>query len=169
MTGTTESNEIEVTLLNKVVNIVPEFNVQAVAKNEETTQVQSGVKVDVTETVGKVNIQNNGNVYEKQIVKQNIKVSNTEDVDKKVKVIVNVPDEMVYVKKVDDDGFTYHEDKNYYEFSKRYEFVEQKEKQVTVEFDVKAGETKTDFIELKVKDLADGEQEKQTAIIIRYK
>ena len=164
MTGTTESNEIEVTLLNKVVNIVPEFNVQAVAKNEETTQVQSGVKVDVTETVGKVNIQNNGNVYEKQIVKQNIKVSNTEDVDKKVKVIVNVPDEMVYVKKVDDDGFTYHEDKNYYEFSKRYEFVEQKEKQVTVEFDVKAGETKTDFIELKVKDLADGEQEKQTAI-----
>ena len=164
MTGTTESNEIEVTLLNKVVNIVPEFNVQAVAKNEETTQVQSGVKVDVTETVGKVNIQNNGNVYEKQIVKQNIKVSNTEDVDKKVKVIVNVPDEMVYVKKVDDDGFTYHEDKNYYEFSKRYEFVEQKEKQITVEFDVKAGEIKTDFIELKVKDLADGEQEKQTAI-----
>ena len=64
MTGTTESNEIEVTLLNKVVNIVPEFNVQAVAKNEETTQVQSGVKVDVTETVGKVNIQNNGNVYD---------------------------------------------------------------------------------------------------------
>ena len=164
MTGTTESNEIEVTLLNKVVNIVPEFNVQAVAKNEETTQVQSGVKVDVTETVGKVNVQNNGNVYEKQIVKQNIKVVNTENVDKKVKVIVNVPDEMVYVKKVDDDGFTYHEDKNYYEFSKRYEFVEQKEKQVTVEFDVKAGETKTDFIELKVKDLADGEQEKQTAI-----
>ena len=164
MTGTTESNEVEVTLLNKVVNIVPEFNVQAETKNEETTQVQSGVKVDVTETVGKVNVQNNGNVYEKQIVKQNIKVSNTENVDKKVKVIVNVPDEMVYVKKVDDDGFTYHEDKNYYEFSKRYEFVEQKEKQVTVEFDVKAGETKTDFIELKVKDLAEGEQEKQATI-----
>ena len=169
ITGTTESKDTEVTLLNKIVSVIPAiYDSQNDTKTETQEQnvvsQQEGIKTEITEEIGNVTIANNSTIYEQQIVKQNIKVTNTSNTSKKVSVIVNVPDEMTYVIKKDDNGYIYHQDKNYYEYSKKYEYEEQQDKQVTVEIDVKAGETKTDFIELKVKDLNDNEQEKQTNI-----
>ena len=169
ITGTTESKDTEVTLLNKIVNVIPTiYDAQSEnsSNSEEQNAVnqQDGIKTEITEQLGNVTIANNSTIYEQQIVKQNIKVTNTSNTSKKVSVVVNVPDEMTYVVKKDDNGYIYHQDKNYYEYSKKYEYEEQQDKQVTVELDVNPGETKTDFIELKVKDLNDNEQEKQTNI-----
>lgn len=170
ITGTTENKETEVTLLNKVVNTIPDNYVTNV-ENTDNTQTaesavyeQSGIKAEMIEEVGNTAISDGGTVYEKQIIKQNIKVTNTSSSDKKVSITINVPDEMVYVIKRDNDGFVYHEDKNYYEPNLKYEYEEQEEKEVTLQMELKVGETKTDFIELKVKDLADSEEEKQTNI-----
>ena len=71
---------------------------------------------------------------------------------------------MTYVKKIDDNGNVYVEDGNYWTYSDKYEYEEQADKQVTVELTVNAGETKTDFIEVKVKDLDNKEESKVTNI-----
>ena len=171
ITNSTGNKETEVTLLNKIVNAVPDNYITNVENNSNKTQVgenavyeQNGIKAEMIEEIGNTTISDGGTVYEQQIIKQNIKVTNTSNSNQKVSVTINVPDEMVYVIKRDNDGFVYHEDKNYYEPNLKYEYEDQEEKQVTWQMDLKARETKTDFIELKVKDLADSEEEKQANI-----
>ena len=171
ITGTTENKTTEVTLLNKIVNNVQTSNTEITPEVIENTQAgvdtsadSNGIKTEITEIVGNAEVGNNGTIYERQIVKQNIKVTNTSNVTKKVKVTINIPDEMTYVKKIDDNGNVYVEDGNYWTYSDKYEYEEQADKQVTVELTVNAGETKTDFIEVKVKDLDNKEESKVTNI-----
>ena len=172
MTSTIESKEMEVTLLNKIAKVVPE--IYATTANTEATATygqngstavyeQDGVKVEIIEEVGNSTIANNGTIYEEQIIKHNVKVTNNNTTSKKVALIINVPDEMTYVK-LQTGGYIYNEEKNYYKYSSQYEYEEQEDKQVKIELDIKAGETKTDFIELKVNDLQDDIQEKQISI-----
>ena len=70
---------------------------------------------------------------------------------------------MKYVK-LEVGGYIYNEEKNYYRYSTKYEYTGQDEKSVKIELNVDAGETKTDFIELQVKDLPDDVQEKEVVI-----
>ena len=170
ITGTTENKTTEVTLLNKIVNNVQTSNTEITPEVIENTQAgvdtsadSDGIKTEITEIVGNAEVGNNGTIYERQIVKQNIKVTNTSNVAKKVIVTINIPDEMTYVK-LKTGGYIQNEEKGYYTYLDEYEYEEQEDKQVTVELTVNAGETKTDFIELKVKDLQDSEQEKTTQI-----
>ena len=65
---------------------------------------------------------------------------------KTVSVIINIPDEYTYVIKTDDDGTIYHPEKDYYDLSVRYEYVEKNDKQITLDFELEPGETKKDFI-----------------------
>ena len=171
MDNSTKTNEMEITLLNKIVNIVPDSyskinsNIATYNSNGVTaTAEQDGIRTEIIEEVGNVLVENEGTIYEQQIIEQNINVTNTSSTTKKMTLTLNVPDEMIYVKKEDDNGFIYHEDHNYYESSTKYEYVEQQDKKVKIDFNLKAGETKTDLIELKVKDLQDNEQEKETNI-----
>ncbi len=172
MNGTVAEKSTEVTLLNKIVNVAR--TVGAVNYNSATTATtlnetgtiyeQNGIKAEFIQEIGNNKLNNEATLYEEQIVKQSLKVTNTSNSVQNIKFTINVPDEMTYVIESDDDGEIYHEDKNYYELSRRYEYIEQENKQVTLEMTVNAGETKTDFIELKTKDLADTEQEKKSDI-----
>ena len=172
MNGTVAEKSTEVTLLNKIVNVAR--TVGAVKYNSATTATtlnetgtiyeQNGIKAEFIQEIGNNKLNNEATLYEEQIVKQSLKVTNTSNSVQNIKFTINVPDEMTYVIESDDDGEIYHEDKNYYELSRRYEYIEQENKQVTLEMTVNVGETKTDFIELKTKDLADTEQEKKSDI-----
>lgn len=166
-TVTTENKEIEVSLLNKVVNAVSEITTTTTdnINNEEqiaNTSVyeQNGIKAEIIQEVGNTVIGNDSTIYEQQIIKQSLKVTNNSNTSKKVSLIINVPDEMTYVK-LQTGGYIYNEEKNYYKYSSQYEYKEQEEKSVKIELNVNAGETKTEFIELKVKDLPDDVQEKE--------
>ena len=59
---------------------------------------------------------------------------------------------MTYVN-LETGGSIKNQEKGYYEYSDVYEYKPQENTQVKIELDVNAGETKTDFIELKVNDL----------------
>ena len=178
ITATTENRDLKVTLLNKVVNVMPTITNNVINNsNEGTTQNETtsdktvnattyendGVTTEFIEEVGNTPVTNNGILYEKQIVKQTVKATNNSNTAKKVKFTINIPDEMVYVK-LKTGGYIKNEDKGYYTYLDQYEYEEQQDKQVTIELTLNAGETKSDFIELKVKDLQDDEQEKQTTI-----
>ncbi|MEI3401280.1 MAG: hypothetical protein V8R51_02555 [Clostridia bacterium] len=121
------------------------------------------MKVEIIEEVGTNKIPDDGTVYEEQIIKHNVKVTNNNTTSKKVNLTINVPDEMTYVK-LETGGSIKNQEKGYYEYSDVYEYKPQENKQVKIELDVNAGETKTDFIELKVNDLNNDVQEKQTNI-----
>ena len=171
MDNSTKTNNMEVTLLNKIVNIVPDSyskinaNIATYNSNGVTASAeQNGVKTEIIEEVGNVLVENEGTIYEQQIIEQNINLTNTSNTTKKMTLTLNVPDEMIYVKKEDDNGFVYDAKHNYYRVSTRYEYVEQQDKKIKMEFNLKAGETKKELIELKVKDLQDSEQEKITNI-----
>ena len=174
MTEKIESKEIEVNLLNKVVNIKTKVNnamiIDSTEKNNNTsseiTKVyeKDGIKAELIEEIGRTPIENNGTIYEEQIIKYVLKVTNTSNIEQRVKLDINVPNEMVYVVRRADDGFLYHEDGNYYELHRTYEYDEKNDKQVPIEVKVKPGEEKSDYIELKVKDLNANEQERQTSI-----
>ena len=168
-TSTTENKEMEVTLLNKVANIVQTATVSTtttenINQNEQVSNTavyeKDGVKAEIIQEVGTTALANNSTIYEEQIVKQKLKVTNNSNTSKKVSLTINVPDEMTYVK-LEVGGYIYNEEKNYYKYSSKYEYKEQTDKQVTIELEVNAGETKVDFIELKVKDLQDDVQEKE--------
>lgn len=168
-TSTIENKEMEVSLLNKVVNIAQTV-ITTTTTSADTNQNEQiantavyekdGVKAEIIQEVGNNTLADNSTIYERQIIKQKLKVTNNSNTSKKVSLTVNIPDEMTYVKlKV--GGYIYHDDKNYYEYSSDYEYEEQKQRQVIMELDIKPGETKTDFIELKVNDLPDDVQGKE--------
>ena len=172
ITETIENKDLKVTLLNKVANVMPTI-INSVNNSSEvtsstktlnaTTYENDGVTTEFIEEVGNTTVTNNGILYEKQIVKQTVKATNNSNIAKKVKFTINVPNEMVYVK-LKTGGYIKNEEKGYYTYLDQYEYEEQEDKQVTIELTLNAGETKTDFIELKVKDLQDDVQEKQTTI-----
>ena len=171
--NTTENREIQATLLNKVANVAKTVAPTAAAAGVNTDQnvqtlntsvyEKNGVKAEIIQEVGGTAIANNSTVYEKQIIKQELKVTNNSNTSKKVALTINVPDEMKYVK-LEVGGYIYNEEKNYYRYSTKYEYTGQDEKSVKIELNVDAGETKTDFIELQVKDLPDDVQEKEVVI-----
>ncbi len=122
MTSTIESTDMEVTLLNKVVNVVPSFYTSSVNgtttydKNGNTAEYEyDGIKVEIIEEVGNTTIANNGTVYEQQIIKHNVKVTNNNATDKKVALTINVPDEMTYVE-LQVPEYKYYENKGYYKY-----------------------------------------------------
>ncbi len=172
-TNKTENREIQATLLNKVANVARTVAPAAAAAGVNTYQnvqtlntsvyEKNGVKAEIIQEVGGTAIANNSTVYEKQIIKQKLKVTNNNNTSKKVSLTINVPDEMKYVK-LEVGGYIYNEEKNYYRYSTKYEYTGQDEKSVKIELNVDAGETKTDFIELQVKDLPDDVQEKEVVI-----
>lgn len=166
-TDTTENKEMEVSLLNKVVNAVSEIATNTTDNTNKEEQVantsvyeQNGVKAEIIQEVGNTVIGEDSTVYEQQIIKQSLKITNNSNTSKKVSLTVNIPDEMTYVK-LQTGGYIYNEEKNYYKYSSQYEYKDQEEKNVKIELNVNAGETKTEFIELKVKDLPDDVQEKE--------
>ena len=171
-TSTTENKEMEVTLLNKVANIVQTATVSTtttenINQNEQVSNTavyeQDGVKAEIIQEVGTTALANNSTIYEEQIIKQKLKVTNNSNTSKKVSLTINVPDEMTYVK-LEVGGCVKNEEKGYYIYDGKYEYVDQTEKEVTMEIDIKPGENKTDFIELKVNDLPDDIEEKQINI-----
>ena len=169
VTATVENKEMEVTLLNKVVNVIPTVAQTTNVENNEieqnaTVYEKDGIKAEVIEEVGNTTLGNNSTIYEQQIVKQSLKVTNNSNTSKKVSLVVNVPEEMTYVK-LKAGGYIKNENKGYYVYSDQYEYEEQSEKQVTIDVEVKAGETKTEFIELNVKSLTNSDQEKKINII----
>ena len=171
-TATTENKEISVRYLNKVVNIVPNEvqianigNTEKVENNNNDTAVyeQDGVKAEIIQEIGNIAMANNDTVYEQQIIKHKLRVTNNSTTSKKVSLTINIPDGMTYVK-LQTGGYIKNEEKGYYTYSDKYEYEEQTDKQVTIDMDVNAGETKTDFIELKVNDMQDEVDEKQVSI-----
>ena len=174
MDNSTKTNEMEITLLNKIVNIVQNISNSVKSDNDVVIEKQGNVvygengitaayeyndiQTKITEEVGNTTIYNNGTIYEKQIIEQNIEVTNLSDSTKTIKINLKIPEEMTYVKKVDNGGEIYNKELDYYEYNSKYEYEEQTEKEVTVEFNLKAGETKKELIELEVKNLSNEEE-----------
>ena len=130
ITNTIETKDIDVTLNNKIVDVIPTiYSIQrnstgTVKYDQDNKKVvfnQNAVVTEISETLGDIPVDNNGILYERQIFQQRIKTTNTSNVKKTVSVIINIPDEYTYVIKTDDDGTIYHPEKDYYDLSVRYE------------------------------------------------
>ena len=168
MNSSVENKNINVTMLNKIVNIIP--NISQTTNTENNVQngntavyEKDGIKAEIIEEIGNSTIGDNGTIYEQQIVKQSLKVTNNSNTVKNISLVVNIPEEMTYVK-LQTGGYIKNEEKGYYVYSDKYEYEKQNEKQVTINIKVNPGETKTDFIELRVNDLDDSVQEKNVNI-----
>ena len=162
MTNTTEAKDMEVSLLNKIATIIP----TTYSNSGENTRIfeANGIKVEIIEEVGNSVIPESGTLYEQQIVKNTIKITNNNSTAKKVKIISSIPKEMTYVE-LKTGGYIYNEEKNYYSHSNLYEYEEYEEKgQITIEVNIEPGSTETKYFELKVKDLQEEQQETQTTI-----
>ena len=170
-TNTIENKEMKVTFLNKVVNSVPSEEQIANLGNDGTENIntntsiyeQDGIKAEIIQETGNTAISNNSTLYEQQIVKQKLNVTNNGKTARKVSLTIDIPEEMTYVK-LQTGGYIKNEEKGYYVYSDKYEYEAQNEKQVTIDIDVNAGETKSNFIELKVNDLQDNVDEITTTI-----
>ena len=120
-----------------------------------TSEKVDGLKVEVVPVRGDTTLKDGDTVYEGEFIKYNIKVTNTSDkqIDN-VKVVGTIP-----------EGTVYGELEAEYEnaFGKyEYSFDENiKEKTIQIG-SLGAGEISTNFYEVKINDLGDGEEEKET-------
>ena len=120
-----------------------------------TSENVDGLKVEVVPVRGDTTLKDGDTVYEGEFIKYNIKVTNTSDkqIDN-VKVVGTIP-----------EGTVYGELEAEYEnaFGKyEYSFDENiKEKTIQIG-SLGAGEISTNFYEVKINDLGDGEEEKET-------
>ena len=169
ITNTVETKDIDVTLNNKIVDVIPTIystqrnstgTVKYDQDNKKVVFNQNGVVTEIAETLGDIPVDDNGTIYEKEFVKQNVKVTNTTNDTKKVAVTINLPEGMTYIEKIDDDGEIYHEEKDYYDLSVKYDYIENKEKQITLDFELQSGESNEKFIEVKADSLESNETEK---------
>ena len=119
-----------------------------------TSENVDGLKVEVVPVRGDTTLKDGDTVYEGEFIKYNIKVTNTSDkqIDN-VKVVGTIP-----------EGTVYGELEAEYEnaFGKyEYSFDENiKEKTIQIG-SLGAGEISTNFYEVKINDLGDGEEEKE--------
>lgn len=129
---------------------------KAPAKNAVEGNVvnSNGLKIDTKVIAGDKILSNNETIYEEQILKYQVEITNTTDSNiENVKVVGKIPDGMTYVDLV--EGTFYNEN---YEFVPNTE-VRQKEIEVGT---LSAGQTETYYYEVKVNDLLDTETQKAT-------
>ena len=119
---------------------------------EGTVVNQNGLKIATKVVAGDKILANNETIYEQQIIKYEVKVTNTtENNIENVKIVGKVPEGMTYVDLVV-GGF----------YDDNYDFIPNtglKQKEIEVRT-LSAGQTETYYYEVKVNDLADTEQEK---------
>lgn len=125
-----------------------------VARRVEEHIDSEAVQLEVAPIKGDVAISEGDTIYEGEYIKYQVKVTNTSDtVIKNVKIIGSVP-----------EGTTYGElEADYYKSLGKYQYnfdetVKEKEIEIGT---LKAGETVTEFYEVKVNDLEEGIEEKQ--------
>jgi uncharacterized repeat protein (TIGR01451 family) len=119
---------------------------------EGTVVNQNGLKIATKVVAGDKILANNETIYEQQIIKYEVKVTNTtENNMENVKIVGKVPEGMTYVD-LDIGGFY----DDFYDFIPNTE-IKQKEIEVGT---LKAGQTETYYYEVQVNDLAETEQEK---------
>lgn len=123
-------------------------------QNVEGTVVNSnGLKIDTKVIAGDKILTNNETIYEEQILKYEVTLTNTtnSNIDN-IKIVGQIPDDMTYVDLVV-GGF----------YDDNYDFVPNdtiKQKEITVGT-LQAGQTGTYYYEVKVNDLLDTETEKE--------
>ncbi|MCI8655333.1 MAG: hypothetical protein HFJ48_05645 [Clostridia bacterium] len=121
---------------------------------EGTVVNSNGLKIDTKTIVGDKILSNNETIYEQQIIKYEVKITNTTDNDiENIRVLGKIPQEMTLVNLV--EGTFYNEN---YEFIPD-ETTRQKELEVGT---ILVGQTVTHYYEVKVNDLLDTEEEKNT-------
>lgn len=146
--------DIPVKLLNKVGVDIPGSGDDE-EEQPPVLDTAEGINIEVVQKLGNQVVQNGGQLYERQIIKQVLRITNTNSTAKNVQVIANVPEQMTYVE-LAKGGYIYHPDGNYYTFSTQYEYIEKADRQVTIDVgSIPAGATVEKEFELKVKDLPD--------------
>ena len=120
-----------------------------------TSEKVDGLKVEVVPVRGDTTLKDGDTVYEGEFIKYNIKVTNTSDkqIDN-VKVVGTIPEGTVYGELEADYENTFGK----YEYS-----FDENIKEKTIQIgSLGAGEISTNFYEVKINDLGDGEEEKET-------
>ena len=146
--------DIPVKLLNKVGVDIPGSGDDE-EEQPPVLDTAEGINIEVVQKLGNQVVQNGGQLYERQIIKQVLRITNTNSTAKNVQVTANVPEQMTYVE-LAKGGYIYHPDGNYYTFSMQYEYIEKTDRQVTINAGTIApGATVEKEFELKVKDLPD--------------
>ena len=146
--------DIPVKLINKVGVDIPGSGDDE-EEQPPVLDTAEGINIEVVQKLGNQVVQNGGQLYERQIIKQVLRITNTNSTAKNVQVIANVPEQMTYVE-LAKGGYIYHPDGNYYTFSMQYEYIEKADRQITINAGTIApGATVEREFELKVKDLAD--------------
>lgn len=161
ITGTTETKNMEVTLLNKIGTIIP----KAYSTNIENTKVfeSNGVQVEIIEEVGNTIVPDGGGVYEEQIIKHIVKFTNNTTSKQNITFTANLPEKMDCVQ-LNTTYFVYNEKYNDYTKYTRYSYTS---KGKMVNFDVKnlePGKTYETYFEIQVQDLADDQDNVQANI-----
>ncbi len=120
----------------------------------QLTAEDNNLKLEVAPTKGETTLTDNDVVYEGEYIKYNIKVTNTSDKDiDNAKIVATIP-----------EGVTYGElESNFYEYRGDYKYHFDEEcRTKTIELgSIKPGKTVSTYYEVKVNDLAEGENEKQ--------
>lgn len=119
-----------------------------------TSENVDGLKVEVVPVRGDTTLKDGDTVYEGEFIKYNIKVTNTSDkqIDN-VKVVGTIPEGTVYGELEADYENTFGK----YEYS-----FDENIKEKTIQIgSLGAGEISTNFYEVKINDLGDGEEEKE--------
>ena len=150
-----ENNDSNSTILNSEKDIISSITNTVQEKVATATAEEiEGLKVEVQPMRGNVTLKDGDTVYEGEYIKYNVKITNTLDKDiHNIKIVGSVPEGVTYGK-LNADYYSYN---GVYE----YNFDENlREKEITVET-LGAGKTITEFYEVKVDNLAEGEAEKQ--------
>lgn len=154
--GTQENTESIENISDDLIEQITQATNQNVENNVITASAEEieGLKVEVETLKGDTKLNNNDTLYEGEYLKYNIKITNTLDKNiDNVKIVGSIPEGLVYGE-LNADYYSYN---GVYE----YKFDENlREKEINVGT-IGAGETVTEFYEVKVNDLADGEAEKQ--------
>ncbi len=156
-----ENNDSNSTILNSEKDIISSITNTVQEKVATATAEEiEGLKVEVQPMRGNVTLKDGDTVYEGEYIKYNVKITNTLDKDiHNIKIVGSVPEGVTYGK-LNADYYSYN---GVYE----YNFDENlREKEITVET-LGAGKTITEFYEVKVDNLAEGEAEKQITLNIK--
>lgn len=158
-----ECEEIAVTVLNKVITVIPSIDIE---KDGSTiTYEVEGIQIEIIEKVGNAVISNNGGIFERQIIKHIVKITNNTQNTTPVSLTVNLPEELTYVE-LKTGGYIYNKKNNYYVFNRLYQYEENLNlKQIQINAgNIEPGKTYETFFELKAKDIDNNVETKEISI-----
>ena len=158
-----EYEEIDISILNKIGTVIP----KTTSNVDENTIVYEDdeVKVEVIELLGKNVISNGGILYEEQIVRNKIKITNKSNISKNITITANLPKEILYAK-LHVVGVVHNEEYDYYLRGKKYEYVKDRQvKETSIDSGaLTPGATYEGYFDTYINDLNDDLDNVETAI-----